>query len=137
MSATRKKFNEMSSVERRKMYKRRKHIQALHQRLCIFILTVVIVFFGVIGLNVFNAKAKALQNDKVLYKYYKNVEIQPNDTLWELAKENYCAEKQTFKNYIQEVKQINHLTDEESIIAGNYIVLPYYSETFIYKTGLN
>ena len=77
-------------------------------------------------------KAKSSQNEVTLYKYYKNVEIQNDDTLWDLAKENYCKNKQSIKEYMNEVKSINHLTDD-SIVAGNYLVLPYYSETFVYN----
>lgn len=131
MRNEKKSFSEMNHIERRRMYQRRKRIHALQKQMMILTITIVIVLSGVIGLSVFNAKAKSSQSDITLYKYYKNVQIQADDTLWDLAKENYCEEKQSIKEYIQEVKNINHLSDD-SIVAGNYIVLPYYSETFIY-----
>ena len=125
-----KSFSEMSTIERRRIYQKRKRLHALQKRMTAFIITISIILTGVIGLNVFNAKAKSAQTDVTLYKYYKNVEIQCNDTLWDLAKENYCNEKQSIEEYMKEVKRINHLNDD-SIVAGNYIVLPYYSSTFV------
>lgn len=132
MKAKNKSFQEMSSIDRRRMYRRRKRVHAFQRKMTILFITIMILVCSVISLNVFNAKAKSAQSDKTLYKYYKNVEIQPEDTLWDLAKENYCAEKQSFEEYIQEVKNINHL-ENDAIIAGNYIVLPYYSEIFVYN----
>ena len=127
-----KSFSEMSAIERRRIYQKRKRLYALQKRVITLIITMVIVLTGVISLSVFNAKAKSSQNEVTLYKYYKNVEIQCDDTLWDLAKENYCKDKQSIKEYMNEVKSINHLTDD-SIVAGNYIVLPYYSDTFVYN----
>ena len=132
MRKEKKSFDEMNHIERRRMYQRRKRIHTLQKRMMVLIITAVIILTGVISFSVFNAKAKSSQSDVTLYKYYKNVEIQCDDTLWDLAKENYCEEKQSLEEYIKEVKSINHLSDD-SIIAGNYLVLPYYSETFIYN----
>ena len=125
-----KSFNEMSTMERRRMYQKRRRLHALQKRITTLIITTSIVLTGVIGFNVFNAKAKSYQNDETLYKYYKNVEIQCNDTLWDLAKANYCKDKQSMEEYMNEVKRINHLEDD-AIVAGNYLVLPYYSNTFV------
>lgn len=127
-----KSFSEMSTIERRRIYQKRKRLHALQKRVITVIITMVIVLSGVISFSVFNAKAKSSQNEVTLYKYYKNVEIQCDDTLWDLAKENYDKDKQSIKEYMNEVKSINHLTDD-SIVAGNYIVLPYYSNTFVYN----
>ena len=127
-----KSFSEMSTIERRRIYQKRKRLHALQKRVITVIITMVIVLSGVISFSVFNAKAKASQNEVTLYKYYKNVEIQCDDTLWDLTKENYDKDKQSIKEYMNEVKSINHLTDD-SIVAGNYIVLPYYSNTFVYN----
>ena len=127
-----KSFREMNTIERRRMYQKRKCLYVLQKRIMIFAVTLSIILAGVICFNVFNAKAKSSQTDVTLYKYYKNIEIQYDDTLWDLAKENYCKERQSMKEYIAEVKRINHLTDDV-IVAGNHIVLPYYSSTFVYN----
>ncbi|MDE5747742.1 MAG: LysM peptidoglycan-binding domain-containing protein [Acetatifactor sp.] len=69
--------------------------------------------------------------ENVSYKYYTSVQIQPGDTLWNLADryadcEHYASQEQ----YITEVMNMNHL-DGEDIYAGNYLILPYYSTEFI------
>lgn len=65
------------------------------------------------------------------YKYYTSVQVQPGDTLWDLADryaggEHYESQAQ----YITEVMNMNHLT-EETICAGDYLIIPYYSEEFV------
>jgi len=115
-------------VRRMRMAKRR---QLRCRKYILCALTLVLIVLGTISTHAFNAKANSGSTEQTLYKYYKNIEVQPDDTLWNLAKTNYCVEKQTVQEYISEVQMINHLEDER-IIAGNHIVLPYYSTEFIY-----
>ena len=59
-------------------------------------------------------------------KYYTSIEIQPGDSLWALCQEYMSEEYAAPSEYIEEVRQLNHLIDD-SITAGGYLVLPYYS----------
>lgn len=68
-------------------------------------------------------------SDEVFYKYYHRVEVAEGDTLWSIAQENYCAEEQTIREYIEEVQQINHRYDE-TVYAGEALMIPYYSTEF-------
>lgn len=61
-------------------------------------------------------------------KYYANIEIQPGDTLWDLA-DNYMDENYKSKEaYIKEVIRVNALSSENQIVSGQYLVMPYYVE---------
>ncbi|MCM1119476.1 MAG: hypothetical protein NC543_08970 [bacterium] len=65
------------------------------------------------------------------YKYFTSIQIEPGETLWELAdqyadQEHYASREQ----YIAEVMAMNHLADE-AISAGSYLILPYYSPNFV------
>lgn len=66
-----------------------------------------------------------------VYKYYASIEVQYGETLWSIAQKNldneHYADTQT---YIKEVLRINHLTDEQ-IVAGQYLIIPYYSSEFV------
>lgn len=64
------------------------------------------------------------------YKYYTAVEIQSGDTLWSIAGEyyqlNHCDD---IRDYIWELKQLNHLTSDKLII-GDKLVVFYYSTDY-------
>ena len=112
-----------SSYSRRAVYRRRKNMVVLISSLCIAV-TLAILFGS------FLSKAETKASEVTYYKYYTNVEVQPGDTLWSLAEaymdENYASRDQ----YIQEVKQINHLSKGDTIVSGEYLILPYYSTEY-------
>ena len=77
---------------------------------------------------IFSLNYKSISNAKddtgiVYYKYFHNYTVQAGDTLWNLAKE--YNNDDNYKNYIKEVKSINHLNSDK-IKSGEKIVIPYY-----------
>ena len=82
------------------------------------------IAFGT-GLFVKNVNA---QNNDVLHKYYTSVTVHPGDSLWSIAEEYYVLGYDTPSDYIKEVMHINHIKDENEIISGSSLVIPYYSE---------
>ncbi|MFQ9933887.1 MAG: LysM peptidoglycan-binding domain-containing protein [Lachnospiraceae bacterium] len=60
-------------------------------------------------------------------KYYKSILIQSGDTLWNIAEEYYDKDNTTIIEYIDELKQINGISDE-NIKSGNYLVISYYND---------
>ena len=68
--------------------------------------------------------------DTVYYKYYKNVRVECGDTLWKYAGEYKNPAGESRRDYIEEVKSINHI-EGDSIKAGSSIVLPYYSAEYV------
>jgi len=76
------------------------------------------------------SSAKA-SSDTVKYKYYTILEVRTNDTLWSIAEEYIDYDKyDSVKDYIHEVKNINHL-ENDVIKSGSRIVIPYYSEEYL------
>lgn len=71
--------------------------------------------------------AKSDQTQMISYKYFTSVKIQSGDTLWDLAQTYYSNEYESLTDYIEDVKKINSLTSD-SIHAGKYLMIPYYSE---------
>ena len=57
-------------------------------------------------------------------KYYTSIEVQSGDTLWDLA-DTYGKGHDSRYDYIEEVKQLNHLTDDR-ITAGVFLTVQYY-----------
>ena len=64
--------------------------------------------------------------DHEVYKYYTSVEVASGDTLWTIA-DKYMGEGSFDKReYIEEVKQLNHMYGDD-ITAGEFLVVPFYS----------
>lgn len=79
----------------------------------------------------FAGKADAHDPDEaVYYKYYKNVRVERGDSLWKYAEEYRKTDEQSCREYIDEVRSINHL-EGDNIVAGENIVLPYYSTVYV------
>ena len=66
---------------------------------------------------------------KTYCKYYQSIMIEEGDTLWSYAKEyGDKIHYESSLDYIEEVRFINHIDSDNSLIIGNYIVVPYYME---------
>lgn len=58
--------------------------------------------------------------------YYKSIEIQQGETLWEIAERYRNEETQTIKEYIAHIKEINNL-DTDIIQEGGCLTVAYYA----------
>lgn len=107
---------------------RRKKIVAI-QKFVLSISIVVLLISTMFLFNPFTSLAKE-QDNLTLYKYYNSVIVGYNDSLSSIATQ-YCDLSATnYDSYIKEVCEINHLQDPDDLVAGNYIVVPYYSYEF-------
>lgn len=69
------------------------------------------------------------KKEEPVYKYYTAIEIKPGDTLWSIANE-YCGHmNMSVNDYIQEVKELNHLSSD-SITSGQYLTVMYVSAEY-------
>lgn len=81
-----------------------------------------------------DAKEKRIETLRSYDKTFSMVDINYGDTLTSIAEAVYQTYPQDVKNYItlqnliDEIMYSNHLMDEDKIIAGHNIVVPYYSE---------
>ena len=104
------------------MYERRRFAAVLVFTVCLAV-TLAVVFGS------FLSRAKARGPETAYYKYYTNVEIQPGDTLWTLA-DGYLENYESKELYIDEVIELNSLSDNGRIISGQSLILPYYSQEY-------
>ncbi len=70
-----------------------------------------------------------------LYKYYTNITVQQGDTLWAIAEKQLADEDTStaYKNkrsFIKEVISLNHLKDGNYLLAGQKLIVPYYSTEY-------
>lgn len=63
----------------------------------------------------------------VNYKYFGSIMIEPGDTLTSIAQQYAGEHYDSIIEYVNEVVSINHLDSEHEIIAGEYLIVPYYS----------
>lgn len=73
------------------------------------------------------AGTKSSKEGECGMKQYKSVVIYCGDTVESIAKANYSFPFSSCEQLADEIRSINHIGKNESLIAGNYIVIPYYS----------
>lgn len=61
-------------------------------------------------------------DDTSNHKYYKSIEIQRGDTLWDIAKDTITSEYNSVAEYIKVLKEINGL-DSDEIQAGRMLIV--------------
>jgi len=67
-------------------------------------------------------------DDEASVKYYSSIELKYGETLTDIAMRYMDTQHyDSMDAYIKEVMKINHLKDDK-IIAGQYIVVPYYAD---------
>lgn len=89
------------------------------------ITSVIIILCAMIGSNIAaSGHSKAAQNAST--KYYTSIEIEKGDTLWSIAENYITPEYPNTQKYVEEIKEINHLGDDD-IHTGQYLMIPYFS----------
>lgn len=59
-------------------------------------------------------------------KQYKSVKVYCKDTVESIAEDNYSFQFSSVGRMADEIRSINHLSYDEELIPGNYIVVPYF-----------
>ena len=113
--------NEKRSVRERGTVVRRK-AQGKKMQSRVFLLSAFCLLLLFSCSYVFTSRA---QTSHETVKYYRSVEVAPGDTLWDIAGEYASVEYKDRYAYIDEVKKLNHLTDDR-ISAGEFLMVPYY-----------
>lgn len=117
--------------KRRMIFARQKARQRREARLrfALSILGVLAIFAITIG--ALSVKGKAQSENGQKYKYYTSVQLEYGDTLWAVADRYMDSEFYNHVSYIEEVKSINHIHDEDDVKAGKMLIIPYYSTDYI------
>jgi len=103
---------------RRKLRKR-----ALLQRV---VLVAFVVALVVLGICLFTPSAKAKAESNISYEQrIISVRVRENDSLWKIAERFYCSEKESVQEFVDDIKEINHL-NSDTIYPDTYLVIQYY-----------
>lgn len=90
-------------------------------------LFIVLVILGSVLFGSINAQAASVESS---YKYYTSIQVEKGDTLWNIAQSYITDDYSDLNEYISEICSINHISDE-SIHAGQYLTIPYYSNDYL------
>lgn len=91
----------------------------------LFIMTV-----AVAGCIIFGSTKAQAAPAETSYKYYTSIQVQKGDTLWDIASEHISGEYASMNDYIDEICEINHVSDSD-IHSGQYLTIPYYSNEYM------
>lgn len=89
---------------------------------CIIILISLIILLG----SSISAFATSKNPRQPLYKYYTSIQVEPGDTLWDIADTYIEGQDINKTSYIEEICLLNHLQNGQ-IHAGEYLTVIYYS----------
>lgn len=78
--------------------------------------------------------AEAEKNRTETHKYYTGITVRQGDTLYQIADEQLRKDETSafYKNrraYMQEVIDLNRLNNADYLLAGQKLIVPYYSDT--------
>ena len=110
----------MTVQERNKRNSNRRRRQAAKRNIVVLLGTVMMITLGSI---IFGSSFSAAKNDEVLETYYKSIEIEKGDSLWDIAQE-YKADNESTASYIKALMSLNNLTSD-TIHEGQHLVVAY------------
>ena len=121
-----RKYNHKIS-ERANESLRKREAVVRKQKSLLAIAIIVIVALGILLGSSINALASSEKDIASYNKYYVSIRVESGDTLWTIADKYVEGYNLSKEDYIAEVCQINEISGDD-IHAGDYIVVPYYSQ---------
>lgn len=111
-----------------KAYRRKAKVS--RQRRVLFFSALAVVLGVILAFSVLGTSAQATGADRASasYKYYKEIYVESGDTLWNIAEQYTDGSVSKVSQCINEIRSINGLNKFETLKAGTYIIVPYYSE---------
>lgn len=122
----------VSKWDRRIRDNKRRRNAEIRKHICMLVFAAGFICMIIFGLNSTISEAGDAKEEELTFKYYKNICVEQGETLTSIAK-TYADKDhyETLDRYIQEVIYINHLQDADSICAGYYLIVPYYSNELL------
>ena len=121
-----RKYNDKISKKANECLSRREAV-VRRQRGLVALVVLLVVALGILLGTSMNALASSEKDIASYNKYYASIRIESGDTLWNIADEYVEGFNISKADYIAEICEINGIS-ENNIHAGDYIVVPYYSQ---------
>ena len=120
-----RKYNHKISEKANESLRKREAV-VRREKTIIAVIIVLLVSLGILFSTSVNALASSKADISSYNKYYTSIKIESGDTLWEIADEYVGNFNVSKAEYIDEICQINSIS-ENDIHVGDYVVIPYYS----------
>ncbi len=120
--------HDIDRIKYKKAVIRRRRAEVRRQKLMLsgFLIAAILVLTLTAGARLTFAKGGGNGIKRV--KYYRSVMISCGDSIKTITDENYTNDWTDTDSFIHEVNMINHLDEDEELIAGNYLTIPYYTD---------
>lgn len=100
---------------------RRRQVRQRELLICAAVLIIGINLCGLMMMNVFANSASDFEKEP----RYTSIRIENGDSLWSIAARYAESSPMDVREYVQELKRMNQLTDD-TIHAGHYLTVVYY-----------
>ncbi len=119
-------YSYMNRVEEQRSRRVARQRQVKRQKL-LFIIGVLITmaFISFFSVRAF-ANTDYTSSDSFGTKQYKSIKIYCGDTVESIADEYYTFQYSSTDKLADEIMRINHISKDDKLIPGNYLVVPYY-----------
>lgn len=105
---------------------RRRRAEVRRQKLILASVMITAILFLSFSAGARLAFAKSGGNNIRRVKQYKAVMINCGDNIGSISSRMYTDDFKDVDSFIHEIKVINHLDEDEELIAGNFLTIPYY-----------
>ena len=103
---------------------RRKRVIQLRMRLATLAVCLIALF---ILAFISDGTVSDAENNRKKVKLFTSIEVSYGDTLYDIASQYVDENYNNTSEYINEVVKINSLDNSDKIVAGQYIIVPYYA----------
>ena len=118
-------YNDKISLKANESLARRAQKVQMEKRL-IVVIGIIVISLGILLGSSISAFASAREKARI-HKYYTSIQLRQGDSLWELAGE-YSSTDQSEQEFIDEVCEVNGISESNILHSGQYLVVPYYSD---------
>lgn len=120
-------YNYMERINQQKMNRLARTKQVRKQKQYI----IIGLFITILIISFFSMRAFVYANERVSTsetsgKQFKSVVIYCGDTIDSIAEEYFDYHYSSVNSFEKEIRIINHLSFNDTLIPGNYITVPYY-----------
>lgn len=119
-------YNYMERVENQRIIRNARVKQVRRQKLVIGLG----IFITILLCTIFSIRAFVYASDNNTSnsnKMYKSVMIYCGDSVNSIAHDNITYGYKNITTLENEIRSINHLSNDEILIPGNYVVVPYFN----------
>ena len=118
-------YNDKISLKANESLARRAQKVQMEKRL-IVVIGIIVISLGILLGSSISAFASAREKARI-HKYYTSIQLRQGDSLWELAGE-YASTDQSEQEFIDEVCEVNGISESNILHSGQYLVVRYYSD---------